>query len=281
MQRERVAEDIYVFISELYVEVTATVINTHAGAVLFDTLLYPEETLAIKRFVETRLKTSVRYVINSHFHADHTAGTCFFPEAQVIAHQRCADLLATRGRDSLARAKSASTELRQLEVVLPHVTFAERMTLAVGEKTLDLWEAPGHSPDGIVCLVRDERILLAGDALMSLPFFVDDSFDAIMATLTMLSTGTYETIVQGHGDIILRGEIDERLREDRRYLERLRAAVDAALVAPTSDDALAAALATIDIEACGKNRVLLGGAAERLHRQNVLALANVRRTINP
>ncbi|NDJ63244.1 MAG: MBL fold metallo-hydrolase, partial [Chloroflexi bacterium] len=85
MQRERVAEDIFVFISERYAQVTASVVLTTAGVVLFDTLLYPEETRQIQRFVEERLRSTVRYVINSHFHADHTAGTCFFHEAQVIA----------------------------------------------------------------------------------------------------------------------------------------------------------------------------------------------------
>lgn len=273
MQRERVAEDVYVFISDTYAEVTATVVNTGDGAVLFDTLLYPDETLTIKRFVEARLKTTIRCVINSHFHADHTAGTCFFSGARVIAHQRCADLLATRGRESLARTKASNPELREIELVLPNVTFEDSYTFTVGDKTFELWEAPGHSPDGIVCHVREERILLAGDALMSLPYFVDGSFDAIRATLERLSAGSYETIVQGHGDLILRGEIDERLQEDQRYLQRLQSAVDAALASAQPD----AALAAIDIEACGKSRVLLGGAAEQLHRQNVIALAKARR----
>jgi hypothetical protein len=39
MQRERVAEDIYVFASDLYAQVTATVVTTSEGAVIFDTML--------------------------------------------------------------------------------------------------------------------------------------------------------------------------------------------------------------------------------------------------
>ena len=58
MQRERVTEDIYVFTSDLYAQVTAGVVLTTAGAVVIDTLVYPEETLAIKRFVEERLGAS-------------------------------------------------------------------------------------------------------------------------------------------------------------------------------------------------------------------------------
>jgi cyclase len=72
MQRERVTEDIFVFTSELYVQVTAGLVVTSEGVVVIDTLLYPEESLNIKQFIETRLKLPVKYVINTHHHADHT-----------------------------------------------------------------------------------------------------------------------------------------------------------------------------------------------------------------
>lgn len=39
MQRERIADDIYVFISDRYAQVTATVIQTRKSVTLFDTLL--------------------------------------------------------------------------------------------------------------------------------------------------------------------------------------------------------------------------------------------------
>jgi glyoxylase-like metal-dependent hydrolase (beta-lactamase superfamily II) len=104
MQRERVADDIYVFTSELYAQVTAGAVITPEGAILIDTLVFPEEARAIKNFLENRLTCPVRYVINTHYHADHTYGTCYFPEAQVVAHARCYDLLDTRGRDGLRSA---------------------------------------------------------------------------------------------------------------------------------------------------------------------------------
>ena len=87
MQRERITDNILVFRSDLYAQVTAGVVLTSAGAVLIDTLLYPEESQRIRRFVETGLGCEIVYVINTHFHADHTTGTCFFPGAQVISHR--------------------------------------------------------------------------------------------------------------------------------------------------------------------------------------------------
>jgi glyoxylase-like metal-dependent hydrolase (beta-lactamase superfamily II) len=274
MQRERVAEDIFVFTSEMYAQVTAGVVVTGDGAVLIDTLVYPEETRQIKRFVETRLNTEVRYVINTHFHADHSTGTCFFEDAVVISHALCRELLDKRGRESLERVKAVSNEMREVEVVLPNLVF-EGGTLSVhlGNKTFQFWSTPGHSPDSIVCLVKEDRVLFAADTLMPIPYFVDGSYDDFLVSLEKLKNGNYENIIQGHGEVILRGEVEEKIQSDIDYLHALRAAVDQALNTANPEPALEA----IDIERCGKSRVLLNGAVEQLHRQNVLALASQRR----
>jgi hypothetical protein len=75
--------------------------------------------------------------------------------------------------------------------------------------------------------------------------------------------------------VILRGEIDAKLRADISYLHNLRAAVDHALTSPDP----AALLDSICIEDCGISRILLNGTVEQLHHQNVLALASQRREL--
>jgi cyclase len=273
MQRERVTDDIYVFTSDLYAQVTAGVIVTTAGAVLIDTLVYPEETRHIRRFIEDRLGTTVQYVVNTHFHADHTTGTCFFRGVPVIAHELCRELLDQRGRESLERAKTSSTEMREVELVLPNLLFDKSLTLHLGNKTLQFWHSPGHSLDSIVCMVKEDQVLFAADTLMPLPYFVDGDFDDFLESLAKLKQHSLENIVQGHGEVILRGEVSEKIDSDIAYLHALRQAVDRALSSPDPDKALD----QIDIEMCGKSRVLLNGTVQQLHRQNVLVLANQRR----
>lgn len=276
MQRERIADDIYVFVSDLYVQATATVIVTTEGVVLFDTLLYPEETRAIRRFVENRLNNRVAYVINSHYHADHTAGTCLFPEARIVSNTLCRDLLDRRGRDSLERARTMSPDLRDVELILPEIIFDRgHFTLHVGNKTFEMWLTPGHSMDSMVCLVKEDRTLLGADTMMPLPYFVDGSYDDFLVSLAQLRNGNYENVVQGHGDVILRGEIEDKISSDIDYLLALRDAVDAAL----NEQQVEKALNAIDVERCGKSRILLNGAVEQLHRQNVMSLASQRRLL--
>lgn len=269
MHRERVSENVFWFQSEIYAQVTAGVIAGPQWAVVIDTLALPDETLTIREFIEHELSVPVRYVINTHYHADHTWGTCFFPGATVIAHARCRDLLDERGIPSLEAAKKQNPALRQVKVVLPHITFMDgEITLRVGKKNLIISPALGHSPDGIAVLVEEDRILFAGDSFMPLPYIVDGNIDDIMASIKRSGRMGLENIVQGHGDIILRGEIDAAVRENLNYLSCIKKSVKAISRRKNAIELLD----TIRIEDCGKSRVYLGGLAETLHQRNLRAL---------
>lgn len=269
MHRERVSENVFWFQSEIYAQVTAGVVAGPQWAVVIDTLALPDETLTIREFIEHELNVPVRYVINTHYHADHTWGNCFFPGATIIAHARCRDLLEERGIPSLEAAKKQNPALRQVKIVLPQMTFADgELTLRVGKKNLILSLATGHSGDGIAVLVEEDRILFAGDSFMPLPYIVDGDIEEIMASIKRVGRMGLENIVQGHGDVILRGEIDAAVKENLNYLAAIKRAVKAASRRKNALELLD----DITIESCGKSRVYLGGLAQTLHQRNLRSL---------
>ncbi|HEX2981003.1 MAG TPA: MBL fold metallo-hydrolase [Anaerolineaceae bacterium] len=269
MQRERVSENVYWFQSEIYAQVTAGVVAGPQWAVVIDTLALPEETLAIHNFIEEELNVPVRYVIDTHHHADHCWGNCFFPGATIISHSLCRQALVERGAAALEAARKLNSVFRQIKIVPPTLTFDEgSLSLRVGKKNLNLFPTPGHSQDGISVLVEEDRVLFAGDAFLPLPYVVDGNVDELVATMKRIGKMGLENIIQGHGDIILRGEIEDAVKENIAYLTAVRKAVRAAARRRNPQDALA----EIDIESCGKSRVFLGGLAEELHRRNLRAL---------
>jgi cyclase len=269
MHRERVSENVFWFQSEVYAQVTAGVVAGPQWAVVIDTLALPDETLSIREFIEHELNVPVRYVINTHYHADHAWGNCFFPGATVIAHENCRDLLIERGIPSLEGGQKQNPVLRQVKIILPHITFSEgELTLRVGKKNLIISMATGHSPDGIAILVEEDRILFAGDSFMPLPYIVDGDIDEIIASIKQVGRMGLENIVQGHGDIILRGEIEAAVKENLNYLTSIKKAVRAASRRKNAVELLD----DITIEDCGKSRVYLGGLAQTLHQRNLRAL---------
>jgi len=269
MHRERVSENVYWFQSEVYAQVTAGSVAGPQWAVAIDTLAMPEETLAIREFVEHEIGVQVRYVINTHYHADHTWGNCFFPGATVIGHSLCRDLLLERGQPALEAARRQNPAFRQVKFVLPSLTFNQgALTLRVGKKSLTIFPTPGHSPDGISVLVEEDRVLFAGDAFMPLPYLVDGSADDIIASIKKIGRMGLENIVQGHGDIILRGEIDAAVKENLNYLANIVKVAKTAARRKSAQEFLD----QNHVETCGKSRVHLGGLAEELHRRNLRAL---------
>jgi cyclase len=268
MVRERVSDDVYVFTSDLYAHVTAGLVVSPEGAAVIDTLAFPSETKEIVDLVH-RLNVPVKYVINTHYHADHTYGTNLFKGAEVVSHRRCRELLDTIGRRGLREARVDNPSLENVEVVLPDLIFSRgQLELHLGKKTLTLTHSPGHSPDSITVLVKEDRILFAGDTMMPLPYFVDGNIEDIYKSIQAIPPLGLENIVQGHGEVILRGEIDDAVRSNLRYLDNIKRKIERHIERGRSRDEVL----DIDIESCGKSRIPLSGLVVQLHQQNLLTL---------
>ena len=269
MLRERVSEDIFVFTSEMYAQATAGAVVAPEGAVLIDTLAFPVETLEIRDFLEKQVGTTVRYIINTHYHADHTNGNCFFPNAKVIGHKLCRELMDTVGRRGLERAQEEATDLAGVSIMLPTLLLDKAsIYLHLGKKTLQLIHTPGHTPDSISVLFKEDRILFAGDMMMPIPYIVDGDPDDMIRSLQTLPGMGLENVVQGHGEVILRGEIDEAVKSGVRYLDAARKKVEQVIKRNKPRETLR----EVSIETCGKARISLSGVVTKLHTANLLSL---------
>jgi cyclase len=269
LQRERVAENVYSFQSDVYAQVNAGAVVGPNWAIVIDTLALPEETLEIRQFIEQELQVPVRYVINTHYHADHTWGNYLFPNATILSSTLCRELIDTKGRASLEEAKKQGTTFRQGRIVLPHLTFSEgSMNLRIGKKTLTMLSFPGHSPDNIGVIIEEDRVLFAGDVFMPIPYIVDGNAEDMVLSLKEIGKMGLENVVQGHGDIVLRGEVEISIKDNLAYLSAIRRAVRKAARRKYPWDLLE----DIGVEECGKSRVLIGGLAEDLHTRNLYAL---------
>ena len=266
MHRERISDDVYVFTSGLYAQVTASAIATSDGVVVIDTLPFPTETRQVIEYIERR--GPVKYVIYTHYHADHTYGGYLFRTAQFIAHELCRELLMTRGEAGLQLARSQNPGLADVRLRLPDIVFSGEMTLRLGGKTFVLTHSPGHTPDGITVYIREDKILFAADTVMPVPYIVDGDTTSMLKSLQTLKGMALENVVQGHGEIVLRGEINETINSSINYLDKMQLAVVSALTANQSRDDM---LREYDIESCGKTRIALNGLVQQLHAANLIA----------
>ncbi len=114
----------------------------------------------------------------------------------------------------------------------------------------------------------DEHVLFAGDVMMAVPYLVDGDYDEMVDSLKRIPKLKLESLIQGHGDVVLRGEVGSAVKANILYLNQLRKHVRKA---GRRKDPMAY-LDGVDIESCGKSRILLNGLARELHERNLRAL---------
>jgi cyclase len=105
----------------------------------------------------------IRFVFNTHYHADHAYGNVVFAEAgaTVICTEACAEESHRKGPgDVKNQAKERATEA----IVHPSLQFQERLTFDDGSHRVELIRAgPAHSKGDAVAWLPKEKILFAGD----------------------------------------------------------------------------------------------------------------------
>ena len=230
----------------------------------------PNETLEMRDFIEDTLGVPVRYVINTIYHADHTFGNYFFPGATIVGHENCRQMMAESNTSTLKSAQEQEPEFNKIgHIVLPDITInAGSLNIQIGKRSVEIFPAAGASPDGLAVLIKEDRVLFAGDAFLPMPNIVEGDADQLKETIKQFKDLSLENIVQGHGDVILRGEIDNACQSNIEYLNAIeRFALQAA---KKKDPQSVIEEATI--QACGKSRVLLAGLVEELHTRNLTVL---------
>ncbi len=180
----------------------AGVISGPDVTVVVDTLATERRARALRGFVDHVSASPNRLLVNTHHHGDHTFGNHIFGEHPVLAH--------ARARDEAAAADLGLTKLwpdvdwGDVRVTLPTITFTDRMTLHVGQRTVELIHVGvAHTTNDVVVWLPEERVLFSGDVVMSgaAPFSLFGSVAGTIKAIGMLRELAPVTVVCGHGPV--------------------------------------------------------------------------------
>ncbi len=271
MYWERVTEEIFVFTSERYALVNAVAVMTRSGVVVIDALPFPDEARAIAHFLDAQSGGRFAGLILTHYHMDHVYGLSLFPDhLDLISSDRCRDTLLTIGEASLEEARRHDPQFEEITLRIPNVTFhfGEEPVLETPDKRFRLIPLPGHTPDNIGVFYEEERVLITGDAVMAIPIIADGDWREEIETLQAIKRLAPETIIQGHGEVILRGEVQSVLDRYIAYLECVEEQARKVLKAGEPRESLR----EIPLERCGLERVPLGIASHALHAANLFRI---------
>ena len=148
------------------------IIITDEGVILIDTDVRTVDLISGMLLKLTDMP--VRFLINTHHAFDHSSANCIFAAdgVTIIGSQRCREAMIEDGELNFRRWSDRSPQVKKLleekgiKVVLPHLTFTEKMRLHLGGKTLELsYHGHAHSPGDIIIYLPEDQILFAGDLL--------------------------------------------------------------------------------------------------------------------
>ncbi|WP_406232351.1 MBL fold metallo-hydrolase [Nocardia sp. NBC_01009] len=188
------------------------------GALVIDTLATEGRTRALVDFVDGLGVGPARTIVNTHHHGDHNFGNHLFgPTAVVLGHDRI--------RPEMIDTGLALTQLwpdvawGDVRVTLPTITFADRITVHVGDRRVELIHLgpAAHTTNDVVAWLPEERVLFAGDIVMSgaAPFCLMGSISGSLTAVRRLAALGAKTVVSGHGPVT--GA--EVLAQTARYLQ--------------------------------------------------------------
>jgi cyclase len=193
------------------------------GVLVVDTL--QDAGVARDLLAEIRKLTNlpVRYVLNTHYHLDHTTGNGVFAEAgaTIIAQRNVRGWLRTENLKFFGPTPKPDQKAWVDSLVLPNVVYSDAMDIYLGKRLVQVRYMLGHTGGDSVVIVPDANVVFGGDLVWQkhLPNLIDATTGDWIKTLDKLLAEHPSAIyVSGHGDVATSADV----RDFRNYLATLR-----------------------------------------------------------
>ncbi len=205
----KLKDDLYV-IHGAYVPGNVTALITNEGVILVDDDFEVDYDNLMAKLREVTSQP-VKYVINTHFHNDHSGGNA---------------KLQANGTLAVASVAARARMVAANQPGLVDITIEPRGAVHLGGKVAEIyWFGRGHTDGDVVVLFPAHRTLAAGDLFTAgegLPQLVDyntggGSAKEWTATLDKVLELDFETVVPGHGTVTNK----QALREYRGTTQRM------------------------------------------------------------
>ena len=214
----KVRDDIYV-ISNVAVPGLTTALVTNDGVLLVDDKFEIDHDSIIAA-LKTVTNQPVKYVINTHYHPDHSGGNAKLQALGTLA------VASIEARASMVAASQPGQ---------PNITVGNQAALHIGGKTVEIHKVGrAHTNGDVVVLFPEQRVLAAGDIFANGPGTSAQLVDypgGGSAKLWPQAIGqalelSFDTVIPGHGLVSTKADLaayrDRATRMAETLLELVR-----------------------------------------------------------
>ena len=216
------------------------------GVLVIDSFFEPEAAKDLVAEIRRLTPKPIRYVVNTHYHADHTGGDSVLRDAGaiIIAHRNVRAWVRTYNINLFGDRITPELKSRIVALPLPDITTDKDLTVWLGSRKVVVRTVLGHTGGDLTVSVPDVKVLFCGDLLWRkvAPNLIDGSVKEWTATdfdFVHMPDAAQTHYVPGHGDVADVKDVEEF----RAYLLNLERLVNEARKGGLKGDALVQAAA--------------------------------------
>jgi glyoxylase-like metal-dependent hydrolase (beta-lactamase superfamily II) len=209
------------------------------GVLVVDTFTNVASANELLAEIRKVTKLPIRFVVNTHYHLDHTGGNAAFAKegAVILAQRNLRGWERTENLKFFGPAPKPEDRSRVESLVLPDMVYSKAVDIYLGTRLAEVRYMLGHTGGDSVVLLPDAKVVFAGDLVWGkhLPNLIDATTDAWIKTLDqLLADHPDATFVSGHGGVATAQDV----QDFREYLITLREDVGKAQAEGKSGQAL-------------------------------------------
>jgi glyoxylase-like metal-dependent hydrolase (beta-lactamase superfamily II) len=212
------------------------------GVLVVDSFFNLDAARALVAEIHRLTPKPIRYVVNTHYHIDHTGGDKALRDAGavIIAHRNVRGWVRTENLHLLGAQITPEFKAQIAALPLPDITTDKDVTVWLGSRKVVVRTVLGHTGGDLTIFVPDAKVLFTGDLLWRKipPNLIDGSvkeWTATDADFEHMPDAAQLVFVPGHGDVANLKDVEDF----RAYLLDLRRLVTDGRKAALKDDALA------------------------------------------
>lgn len=217
------------------------------GVVVVDTFTTTDAAKELLTEIRKVTNLPIRFVVNTHYHLDHTGGNAVFAEAGaiILAHRNVYSWLRAENLKFFGPSPKSEEKAQVASLVLPDLVYSEAVDIHLDSRLVQVRYMRGHTGGDSVVIVPDANVVFGGDLVWQkhLPNLIDASTQPWIQTLdSLLREHPSATFVSGHGDVATPADVNAF----REYLITLRTAVaEAQSNGKSGDDLVKSVKATL------------------------------------
>jgi glyoxylase-like metal-dependent hydrolase (beta-lactamase superfamily II) len=219
----QIAENVYAYVDtknsskDNSFGANAGIIIGKNGILVVDTLISSKEAKRFFRDIKAVSCKPIKYVVNTHYHLDHSFGNYEFARRGVviIVQENAKNDMENTAEETLKNIGVfglTTDDMKGTKLAYPVLAYGDKMEIDLGDQKIVLIHSRhSHTEGDTLVYLPDKKVLFTGDVLFTNyhPFLGEGNIEEWVKELDDIKSMDVEKIIPGHGPLSTKKDVDD------------------------------------------------------------------------